>query len=176
MMAITGSRWHRTLSRLASLMLFVLVVGGCAALAGRDAPLVQVVGMEPMPSEELEMRFGLKLRVQNPDDQPIAFDGVAVELKLDGYGLASGVSDQRGEIPRFGEAVVTVPVTVSAFAALRQLFGRLGQGPGSLQTARTGPLKYELLGKFGGGSGLNPIRFRANGQFSFDAPLTEQKP
>ena len=176
MMAATNSRKQRAPARFVLLMVAALLISGCAALAGRDAPLVQVVGMAPLPSEDLELRFGLKLRVQNPDDLAIAYDGVAVELNLDGYGLASGVSDQQGEIPRFGETVVTVPITVSAFAALRQLFGRLGQRGAPLQSTNTGPLKYELVGKFGAASGFNPIRFRASGQFSLDAPVAGQQP
>lgn len=150
----------------ASLLLIAVLVSGCAALQGRDAPLVRVVSLEPLAGEGLELRFALKLRIQNPDDRPIAYSGVAVELAVDGHGLASGVADQKGVVPRYGESVITVPVTVSAFAALRQLFSRIDrhQQSGS-QPAGAGAVHYTLTGKLGGDDGFNAVRFKASGRF-----------
>ena len=65
----------------------------------------------------------VKLRVQNPNDEPIEYNGIALDLDVNGQPLASGVSDQTGEVPRFGERVVSVPLTVSAFSAFRQAWG-----------------------------------------------------
>jgi len=111
----------------AVLILFLVAsLSGCATLSGSDAPNVRVVGMEPLPSEGLEVRFALKLRVQNPNESALMYDGMSVNLDLDGRGLASGVSDSAGEIPRFGEALLTVPVSISAFSAIRQLLARAG--------------------------------------------------
>jgi len=41
-------------------------LSGCATLPSNDGPSVRVVGLEPLPSEGLEVRFALKLRVQKP--------------------------------------------------------------------------------------------------------------
>ncbi|MCA3836464.1 LEA type 2 family protein, partial [Burkholderia sp.] len=96
----------------------VFLLGGCAGLT--RAPLsVSVVGLDPLVGQGLEMRFSLKLRVQNPNDAPIDYDGIAVALDLNGTPFASGVSDRTGTVPRFVEAVLDVPVSVSAFAAAR---------------------------------------------------------
>ncbi len=72
------------------------------------------------------MRFNVKLRVQNPNDSTINFDGVSLDLELNGKPFASGVSDQRGTVPRFGETIVTVPLTVPAFTAVRQAIAFAG--------------------------------------------------
>jgi LEA14-like dessication related protein len=93
--------------------------------------------------------------VQNPNDVPVEFDGVALDLDLNGKNLASGVSDQKGTVPRFGETVITVPLTVSAFAAARQLLGL------SDVQAR-GELPYEVRGKLAGGM-FGSVRFSNSG-------------
>ena len=113
---------HRFVLFLAALCA-MLALGGCAGFFNHDAMRVSVAGIEPLEGQGLEMRFAVKLRVQNPNDAPIDFDGVALDLDLNGRPFASGVSDQRGTVPRFGETVLSVPVTVSAFSMARQAFG-----------------------------------------------------
>jgi LEA14-like dessication related protein len=71
----------------------------------------------------MEARFLAKVRVQNPNDVSIAYSGVSAELDLNGKSFASGVSDAAGEIPRFGESVIEIPLTVPATAILRQVLG-----------------------------------------------------
>jgi LEA14-like dessication related protein len=101
------------------------------------------------------MRFSLKLRVQNPNDAPIEYDGISVALDLNGTPFASGVSDRSGVVPRFGEAVIDVPVSVSAFAAARQAWNLPG-------AAASGELPYALRGRLAGGV-LGTVHFRDAG-------------
>ncbi len=54
----------------------------------------------------------VKLRVQNPNDAPIEYDGVYIRLDVIDKTLATGVSDQRGVVPR--RATVTCPVMASS--------------------------------------------------------------
>jgi LEA14-like dessication related protein len=136
------------LRALIGIVAFVALLGasGCASIFNHDPIRVNVVGLEPMEGQGLEVRFGLKLRVQNPNESTVDFDGVALDLELNGKPFASGVSDQQGHIPRFGEAVVTVPVTVSAFAAARQALHLA-------DTASLDNIPYVLRGKLGGALG-----------------------
>lgn len=142
-----------------------LLGGACAALAlslagcatfGDRAPRVTVAGVEPASGQGLEMRFNLVLRVQNPGDAPLTFDGVALDLDLNGDRFASGVSDVRGSVPRFGETTVTVPVSVSALSAVRQILG-LVDGRGA-----TG-VPYVLRGRLAGGT-FGTTRFTDRGR------------
>ncbi len=64
-----------------------------------------------------------RIRVQNPNGTPVAYDGLSVEVELNGRSFASGVSDARGEIGRFGESLVELPVTVPGSAIIRQVLG-----------------------------------------------------
>src|SRR5215468_11640198 len=90
-----------------------LALAGCASFQRTDPPQVTLVGVEPAASEGLEVRMQLKLRVQNPNSTAIDYNGVYVELALQGKSFASGVSNESGTVPSFGEALVGVPVSVS---------------------------------------------------------------
>ncbi|HOM14192.1 MAG TPA: LEA type 2 family protein, partial [Rubrivivax sp.] len=96
-----------------------VLLAGCAGLPGQDPLNVTLAGLESLPGQGMEVRMAVKLRVQNPN-APVDFNGVAVTLELRGLDFASGVSDAQGTVPRFGETVLTVPVTVSAYALAKQ--------------------------------------------------------
>ena len=148
-----------------SLLLVLVFLSGCANLPiGDDAPNVRVAGLEPLPTEGLEVRFALKLRVQNPNESTLAYDGISVSLDLDGRGLASGVSNVAGEIPRFSEEVLTVPVTISAFSLVRQLLSRAADASDDT----TGEaISYTLKGKLGAVAGQSgATRFRDGGELN----------
>ncbi|MFL9994845.1 LEA type 2 family protein [Paraburkholderia sediminicola] len=136
------SRRH---ARLATILAVVtLTLNGCAGLFGGDPLRVNVAGIEPVDGQGLEMRFNVKLRVQNPNESAINFDGVSLDLELNGKPFASGVSNQSGVVPRYGEIIVNVPLTVPAFAAVRQAFAFAG-------VTQSGQIPYILRGKLAGG-------------------------
>jgi len=134
----------------------VLALAACASFPTTDPPRVLVAGIEPLPGEGLELRFLVKLRIQNPNDAAIDFRGAFVELDLLGRPFASGVSDAAGSVPRFGEAVLGIPVTVSALNALSQVLRIASQESLS-------KLDYELRGKLSG-TLFAAARFEARGQ------------
>jgi len=108
------------LVRLGVAFLLSLALSACTTLGLREPIQVDVVGIEPMPGQGMEGRFLVRLRVQNPNDEPVTYDGVHVTLELRGNRLASGVSDERGTVPRFGEAVLAVPMSIPLSALVRQ--------------------------------------------------------
>ncbi|WP_455827280.1 LEA type 2 family protein [Pseudomonas graminis] len=130
--------------KLMVLSLLLLSLSACALFPNRDPVNINVVGIEPLQSQDLEVRFAVKLRVQNPNETAIDYNGVALDLEVNGRPLASGVSDITGSIPRFSETVLTVPVSVSAFSVLRQTLGLS-------QTQSLNNLPYVLRGKLAGG-------------------------
>ena len=148
--------------RLIALSLVLLSLSACALFPDRDALHINVVGIEPLQSQDLEVRFAVKLRVQNPNETAIDYNGVALDLEVNGRPLAAGVSDQQGSIPRFSETVLTVPVSVSAFSVLRQTLGLS-------QTQSLNNLPYVLRGKLAGGL-FGTVRFVDRG--TLDLPTT----
>ena len=144
----------------------VALIAGCSTLMGqRDPVQVQVVGVEPLEGEGLELRFLFKLRVQNPNDAPIEFNGVYVELEVRGSAFATGVSDTSGTVPRFGEVVVAVPVTVSALRIARQAIGIYVSG-------ERNRIEYVLKGKIGGPT-FSAVRFESKGELTLSVAAAE---
>jgi len=122
-----------------------LLLGGCASL-GAPPLNVSLVGVEPLAGEGLELRLLVKLRLQNPGQTDLAFDGVALDLDMRGQRLASGVLAQAGTLPRFGEMLLSVPVSVSGLAVLREAVALLRQG-GEPQR-----IEFVARGRLGGGA------------------------
>ncbi|MBP0944662.1 LEA type 2 family protein [Pseudomonas alliivorans] len=135
--------------------LLILALSACTLLPNRDPLTISVAGIDPLPGQGLELRMAVKLRVQNPNETAIDYSGVALDLDVNGRLLASGVSNQHGSIGSFSEAVLVVPVSVSAFAAFRQALGLS-------QTQRLDNLPYTLRGKLAGGL-FGTMRFRDSG-------------
>ncbi len=145
-----------------SVLLAILALFGCATLSRQDALQVTLAGLEPLRGEGLEMRFQVKLRVQNPNDTPIDYDGVYVKLDVQDKTFATGVSDIAGNVPRFGESIVSVPVTVSVLRMARQVMGVAGGKP-------VEQIRYSMTGKLNL-SAFGSKRFQARGEFSLKPP------
>lgn len=148
---------------LAALLIPLLLLTGCADFGTRDPLQVDLAGMEPIPGERLEVRFNLKLRVQNPNEGAIHYNGVALELDLNDLPMASGVSSKGGTVAGFGETLIEVPVTISAFSVLRQAWTLSGTHP--FQN-----VPYALRGKLGGGF-WGTRRFTDAGVLSIPEPI-----
>ena len=136
----------------------ILLLVACASMPGREPLQVNVADIESLPGEDLEMRMMVKLRVQNPNDEPIEYDGAYVKLEVLDKTFATGVSDEHGTIPRFGESIISVPVTVSmlrmAVYALRMLDGK-----------PVDKINYKLDGKLSGPA-FGSTTFQTQGEFA----------
>lgn len=143
-----------------TLALALLAVAGCAGWPAADPLRVSLAGVESLPSEGLELRLAVKLRIQNPNEAPVNYDGVALTLELRGLDFASGVSDVQGSVPRFGETVLVVPVTVPAFAIARQAY--------TFAMGDRSKVSFVARGKLAG-SGFGSVRFESKGEFDLPA-------
>lgn len=154
-----------SISRTALPLLFTcsLLLGGCASLQRTEPVEVIVAGVEPLQGEGLEMRLLVKLRIQNPNDQPLDFNGVSVRMDVQGKRFATGVSDAVGSVPRFGETVVDIPVSISLFRVARQAVGVITNG-------YRDKLAYEVTGKLAG-PGFDSQRFRSSGELKLPAEI-----
>jgi LEA14-like dessication related protein len=148
--------------RRALLWVPVVLAAGCATVGG-DPVQVQVVGVEPLEGEGLELRFLCKLRVQNPNDTPIEYNGIYLDLQVRGSSLATGVADTAGTVPRYGEVVLAVPVTAGAFRLVREAIGLYS-------SADRSHIDYVLKGKIGGPM-FSPVRFESRGELTLPAGI-----
>ncbi|MFA7504972.1 MAG: LEA type 2 family protein [Burkholderiaceae bacterium] len=139
----------------------MVLLAGCAHLSGREPVEVIVAGIEPLEGQGMEARMLVKLRLQNPNDQALSFNGIFVRLDVEGQRFATGVSDQVGSVPRYGETVIGIPMSVSMLDLARQAMDALGGRPRD-------KLAYELSGRLDG-EGFAGLRFHSTGELSLPA-------
>lgn len=146
-----------------AVVFLALFFGGCAIFQGRAPVDVILAGVEPLEGEGLELRMLVKLRVQNPNDAPFDYDGLSVRMDLRGKRFATGVSDAAGSLPRFGEALVDIPVSISVFRIARQAVNFVGN-------EHRGTLPYEITGRLSG-SGHQSVRFKSRGELTLPSEI-----
>jgi len=156
-----------TMHRLAfaTLLLAAVLNGtGCATLPDEDPLEVTVAGVESLEGEGMELRMNVKLRVQNPNDAPLDYDGASLKLEVQGRTFATGVSDAAGTVPRFGESVIEVPVTASMLRVVRNVMDMMQDEPPE-------QVRYRMTGKLSM-TGFGSKRFAAEGEFKLPAGTT----
>ena len=124
-------------SRRRLLALPAALLGGCALLGSGEPLRVSVVDLQSLPATGFEMRVLVHLRVQNPTNKVLPYQGVSLELDLQGMNVASGVSATGGRLPAFGEALIEVPVTIPSVALLRQVLSISGENGPRLRVSCT---------------------------------------
>jgi LEA14-like dessication related protein len=154
--------------QIALLTLTGLALASCTLLDQADPVEVTVSAVDPLPAEGLELRMLLRLRVQNPNDQPVEYHGVAVSLEVQDKTFATGVSEAGGTVAAFGEAVISVPVTVSMLRMAGQFMGVLDGVP-------VDRIRYRMRGKLGRGS-FRPLRFESQGELVLPVLAPAAKP
>ena len=143
-----------------------LTLVACANMPGREPLQVTVADIESIPGQDLEVRMLVKLRVQNPNDTPIDYDGVYLKLEVLDKTFATGVSNEHGSIPRFGETIVSVPVTVSMLRMGLYALGMLGGG------TPVDKVKYKLSGDLSGPL-FGSTKFQTQGEFAFPSAAAQ---
>lgn len=143
-----------------------LLTAGCAGMERAEPVEVILVGVEPLQSEGLELRMLVKLRVQNPNDQPLDFNGIALQLDVQGKRFATGVSDGTGSVPRFGETVVAVPVSIPVLRVAQQAIG-------VMSNQYRGKVAYRMSGQIAGPS-VGIVRFKSQGELELPAQVFER--
>src|SRR5210317_436159 len=93
-----------------NLVLFTAVLlGACATLSPyKESPRVSLVSIQPQEMGVLEQRFGLQLRILNPNDVAIPVEGLSYTIEINNREFAYGASRQAVDIPAFGEALLDV--------------------------------------------------------------------
>lgn len=143
-----------------------LLLAGCAGLgAYSEAPRVSLVSIQPRELGVLEQRYGLRLRILNPNDTALPLEGMSYSLQINDREFAYGVSRQPVSIPAYGEALLEVDVVSNLLGVLQQL-----------QEANTGKresLKYRLTGSLSLENRLGKLPFDYRGELNYlpgDAP------
>lgn len=130
--------------------LMMLALAGCAGMVQRPQPLdVGLADLSLIDIGLVEQRFGVGLRVHNPNDFAIPVQGLSYTLEISGQPFARGQSAGAARIPARGDAVIRTE-------AVSHL-GRILQHLQTLQ--QEGRLQYRLYGQadLGGLRGTQPF-------------------
>ncbi|MGB7934514.1 MAG: LEA type 2 family protein [Gammaproteobacteria bacterium] len=142
------------------LVLLAVLVSGCAGPgAYRDTPRVSLVSIQPKEMGVLEQRYGLQLRILNPNDTALPVTGMQYSLQINDHEFAYGVSRQPVTIPAYGEALLDVDVVSNLLSVLQQL-----------QEANTGTqqsLTYRLSGNLSLENRLGKLPFDYHGELNY---------
>lgn len=150
------------------LVLFALVLlGACATLSPyKESPRVSLVSIQPQKMGVLEQRFGLQLRILNPNDTAIPVEGLSYVVEINNREFAYGASRQAVDIPAFGEALLDVEVVSNLLNVVQQL---------QALNAETGSsLRYRLSGKIGLANSVTSLPFDYSGVLEYQPPAEVQ--
>lgn len=137
----------------------MLALSACATLPGSlTPPEVTLADLRLIDVGLFEQRFGLSLRVVNPNNVDIPVEGLSFALELNGTSFATGVSNESVKIPRLGEAILDVQAVSSLTGLLHQL-RRLSQGDQGIE--------YRIHGKLITDGLLGGVPFDKRGQIEW---------
>ncbi len=150
------------------LFVFLFLPAGCAGIHGHiQKPEVTLADMQVKEMRPLEAVFRIALRVMNPNDFGLDIRGVRCEVNIDGKHFATGVGDQRSEIPAYGTGLVPVRVyasTLKMFSSVMAMVQGMDGQAGSLA-----PIHYEISGTIRLGGAINrTVPFHSKGELSLN--------
>ena len=149
------------------LVILVLLLAGCAALhqtLGR--PRINIANIIPREVRLFEQVFDLDLRIQNPNDVPLAVNGLAFELELNDKRFATGVSNQDLVIDRLSSDVIRVEAITTLVGFLRQV--------AEYQQTKNPRLTYRIKGTLYSGSPSIKLTFDDSGEIKIPIEPTKQ--
>lgn len=137
------------------MLLLGLALSSCASA---DRPSVTLASVTLAGLSLFEQRFVTTLRVQNPSNVDLAFQGVSVEIELNGRTFARGVSPTPVVVRAYGQDLLRVE-TISTTPDIVRQFRDL---------AALGGLKihYRLKGQLQPQGRLDAVRFHDKGVIS----------
>ncbi|MDH3900805.1 MAG: LEA type 2 family protein [Gammaproteobacteria bacterium] len=143
----------------------VLLFAGCTTMSNYpEHPRVSLVSIQPKDMTLLEQRYGLQLRILNPNETAIPVEGLSYSLEINGHEFAYGVSRQAVSIPPFGEALLDVDVVSNLLSVMQQVQEMSEEQQESLQ--------YRLAGKISLANSLVKLPFDYHGELKYSPAKT----
>ena len=112
---------------IAVLVIVALTLTGCTSMGSLEPPAVTLAGVELTEVTMFETTVQVKLRISNPNPEPMTLEGASFKLRLEGYKIGQGLSSEIVTIDRLDTAILNVTFHVNNAVALLQLKGILEQ-------------------------------------------------
>jgi len=148
--------------------LFLAIVSfwfmGCSTMQqAMERPRINIANVTFREVRLFEQVFELELRIQNPNDLPLAINGLAFDLKLNDRQFATGVSKDSVVIDRLSSAVIRVEALTTLWGFIQQV--------AEYQRTKAPRVTYRLRGNLYVGSPSVKLRFDESGEI--DIPINQ---
>ncbi|WP_439101303.1 LEA type 2 family protein [Congregibacter sp.] len=146
------------------LVALLALLAGCATMGALDFddPDIELLALEPLPSQGLEARFMVKLRVINPNPVPLAISGVAYDVFIRDAKILSGVSNEGIKVGTYSESVAELEVAAGMLGSLTLLRDLMAN-------PTDGALPYKLNAKLSLSGLSRAIRISREGSIDLNA-------
>lgn len=156
-------------ARWAWMWVLILLLAGCASLSRDGGVGVTLVSVLPQQSSLFETAAALTLRLTNEGPEPLALEGSAHRIFINGTYVGRAVTDQRVMLPRFNSTTVTLTAHFENLALIRKA-QELGQAPS---------VDYKIESRLHVAERAGTIAANATGQLDFAGlmrglPVAEQ--
>lgn len=106
------------LSFLFVITLFLL--SGCATInLDYEEPSVELVSFKALPTNGFEQNFEIGLKLTNPNNFELPFNGISYQLNVAGETLAHGVAANIPTAEAYGESRFVVPISTSLLGGIK---------------------------------------------------------
>jgi LEA14-like dessication related protein len=104
-------------------LLFIVALyylSGCATLnTAYEKPSVELVSFKALPADGFEQNFEVGLKLTNPNNFDLPFNGISYQLSVAGETLAHGVAANIPTAAAYGESRFVVPVSASLIEGIK---------------------------------------------------------
>lgn len=128
--------------RVWALVFLVGLFAGCASLKPQ-APEVSIDSVRLLEMGFAEQKFGIRLRVRNPNNREFLLNKLDYRLELSGSPFARGQLERPVRLPALGETVIELPANMRLADFFNSAAGKLLAGAGP---SGRGQIDYRLVG------------------------------
>ncbi|NQY89386.1 MAG: LEA type 2 family protein [Colwellia sp.] len=113
-----------TITRALPMRFFIVAalffLSGCATMnLDYEEPSVELVSFKALPANGFEQNFEIGLKLINPNNFELPFNGISYQLSVAGEILAYGVSADIPTVGAYGESRFVVPVSASLLGGIK---------------------------------------------------------
>lgn len=146
----------------------VLLIAACAGVRGPvQPPHVSLVDLRVHDVKLFEQRYGLQLRVQNPNNVALPIVGMDYTVRLNDVEFGKGVSRETVTVPAYGESVVEVQLVSNLWSLWQRL-------QDLQQSGESAGLRVDIAGGVSLAHGSAALPFRFQGEFGGRASPPKQ--